>query len=68
MKCTKNKNVVYKSFEQFRADLFPDFVNAEEIKLIKNDTEKLGACLADKAIEKILQDKSISSAELSHSN
>jgi hypothetical protein len=59
MKSAKNKDVVYKSFEQFRAELFPEFVNAEKIKLIKNDTEKLGACLADKAIEKILQDKSI---------
>ena len=59
MRSEKNKNIVYKSFEQFRAEVFPEFVKTEKIKLIKNDSEKLGACLADKAIEKILRNKSI---------
>jgi len=51
---SKNKQTVYKSFEQLRSELFPKLVDREIIEQKKQNIEEFGSCLANKAIDQML--------------
>ncbi len=51
---SKNKQTVYKSFEQLRSELFPKLVDREITEKRKQNAEQFGNCLANKAINQIL--------------
>lgn len=53
----KNENFIYKSFEQLKAELFPRLVGEEERQSSKWSSSQLGACLADEAIETLLEEQ-----------
>ncbi len=50
----KKEQIVYKSFEQLRSELFPKLVDGEITSQSKQHAEQFGACLADKAINQML--------------
>ena len=50
----KNKQTVYKSFEQLRSELFPKLVDREIAEQTKQNSEQFGTCLANKAIDQML--------------
>jgi hypothetical protein len=51
----------YKSFEQLKAEFFPQFVEKERNKQKENDIEKLAICLANKSFNDVLNKKNTSS-------
>ena len=46
---------IYKSFEQWRAELFPDLVMEERKRLENKDTKKLGLTLANESFDRLLK-------------
>ena len=50
----KREQNIYRSFEQLRSELFPKLVSREITNRTKQNTEKFGSCLANKAIDQIL--------------
>lgn len=45
----------FKSFEQFKAELFPKLNEQERIQAELSDSKQLGKALADKAIDQLLR-------------
>lgn len=57
MKNRSENNRVYKSFEQFKAELFPQLTSEEMRVSSKLTSKQVGACLADEAIDALLRDR-----------
>ena len=55
MKKRQKPQEVFSSLDDLKNQLFPNFVKRERSKRIAEDTESLGASLAEKAIEAALQ-------------
>ena len=55
MKKRQELQEVFSSLDDLKNRLFPNFVKRERSKRIAEDTESLGASLAEKAIEEALQ-------------
>lgn len=53
-KSTKDKNPVYKSFEQFKAELFPASNHKSNSASSQEDINSLAVCLAETSFNKIL--------------
>jgi len=53
-KSSKAKNTVYKSFEQFKADLFPENRSRSEARSNQN-VHDLAICLAETSFNEVLQ-------------
>ena len=51
---TKQKKVIYKSFEQFQAQTFPNLSKKYEKTHVKNDPKSYGLHLANEAIDQFL--------------
>jgi len=49
----KKDKTVYRSFEQLRAELFPELVERERMNELNKDPDKFGAYLADKSFNAI---------------
>lgn len=45
----------YRSFEQFKAELFPRLTELDRRRSSKWTPNQLGACMADEAIEELLR-------------
>lgn len=50
----KEMDKVFKSFEQFKAEMFPNLAEQEQLREDDKGTSWLGSHLADKAIDKML--------------
>lgn len=50
----QNKADIFKSFEQLKADVFPNLVSQERSKSSNLSPSQIGTCLADEAIEELL--------------
>ena len=48
---------VFRSFEQFKADLFPRLTDQDRKRSSKWSSNQIGACMADDAIEALLREK-----------
>lgn len=46
---------VFRSFEQFKAELFPCLTENERRRSEKLDYKQIGACMADKAVDALLK-------------
>ena len=51
------KNRTFRSFEQFKAEIFPELTRQQESKGKKADYEEAGIVLADSIIEGVLNKK-----------
>ncbi len=56
---TINEIKNYKSFEQLKAEFFPQLVEKERNKQKENDIEKLAICLADKSFNEVIGERRI---------
>ena len=50
----QNSKDVFKSFEQLKADIFPQLTLEEHNKSSSTNSSEVGACLANEAIESLL--------------
>lgn len=54
---TKPAKTVFKSFEQFKSELFPHLTNEERNRSSKWGSKQVGACMADNAIDALLRER-----------
>lgn len=50
-----NQDISYKSFEQWRVELFPDLVREEQKNIESIDTKKLGVSLANESFDNLIK-------------
>ena len=54
-KTHKTGEATYRSFEQWRADLFPNLVDEDRKNIACQDANKLGTALANESFERLLK-------------
>lgn len=53
----KKPTALFRSFEQFKADMFPRLTEQDRKRSSKWSSKQIGACMADDAIEALLRER-----------
>lgn len=58
----KERSKTFRSYEQLKAELFPNLTEEDRRRSAKSTPQKMGSSLADEAIETLLRDRRKNSA------